>query len=75
MKKIKRLLNKILNNPSSITCFDADWARMSIAQKLEDLENRIIKLEDENVSLTNELYRLENSLDARIDLLTIERNT
>jgi len=70
MKKIKQLLNKFLNNSSSITCFDEEWVSKSIAQKLEDLENRIIKLEDENVSLTNELYRLENSLDARIDMLT-----
>jgi len=36
---------------------------------LEDLYVRIKVLEDENVSLTNELYRLENSLDARIDIL------
>ena len=28
-----------------------------------------IVLEEENVSTTNELYRLENSLDARIDIL------
>lgn len=36
---------------------------------LEDLYVRIKVLEDENISLTNELYRLENSLDARIDIL------
>jgi regulator of replication initiation timing len=29
----------------------------------------IKRLEEENVELTNELYRLENSLDARIDIL------
>ena len=27
------------------------------------------KLEEENVGTTNELYRLENSLDARIEIL------
>jgi hypothetical protein len=37
--------------------------------KLIELENRIELLEAENVETTNELYRLENSLDARIDIL------
>ena len=41
-------------------------------KKIIDLENRVKVLEDENVELTNELYRLENSLDARIDILTLE---
>jgi hypothetical protein len=40
-----------------------------LLKKIEELEQRIIKLEDENISTTNELYRLENSLDARIDIL------
>lgn len=38
-------------------------------RKIEELEQRILKLEDENISTTNELYRLQNSLDARIDIL------
>jgi hypothetical protein len=29
----------------------------------------VVKLEEENVELTNELYRMENSLDSRIDIL------
>jgi hypothetical protein len=37
--------------------------------KLMELENRIELLESENVETTNELYRMENSLDARIDIL------
>jgi len=37
--------------------------------KLVELEDRIKKLEEENVETTNELYRVENSLDARIDIL------
>jgi uncharacterized small protein (DUF1192 family) len=37
--------------------------------KLIELENRIELLEVENVETTNELYRMENSLDARIDIL------
>ena len=32
---------------------------------IEDIK----RLEDENTGTTNELYRLENSLDARIDIL------
>lgn len=40
-----------------------------LLKKIEELEQRILKLEDENISTTNELYRLENSLDARIDIL------
>jgi hypothetical protein len=37
--------------------------------KLIELEDRIEVLESENVGTTNELYRIENSLDARIDIL------
>lgn len=40
--------------------------------KIIELEDRIQKLEEENVETTNELYRVENSLDARIDILAIE---
>jgi regulator of replication initiation timing len=29
----------------------------------------IKRLEEENIELTNEIYRLENSLDSRIDIL------
>lgn len=38
-------------------------------EKLQQLETRIQVLEEENISTTNELYKLENSLDARIDIL------
>lgn len=41
----------------------------NLMKKINDLEERVIKLEDENISMTNELYRLENSLDSRIDIL------
>jgi hypothetical protein len=40
-----------------------------IYDRLVELENRVLKLEEENIGLTNELYRMENSLDARIDIL------
>ena len=46
-----------------------------IYSKLVELEERIVLLEEENVGLTNELYRMENSLDARIDILTLEKWT
>jgi hypothetical protein len=41
----------------------------NLLQLIEDLESRVKVLEEENINLTNELYRLENSLDARIDIL------
>ena len=43
--------------------------------RIIDLENRIAKLEEENVETTNLLYELGNSIDAvdvRIDILTGE---
>jgi len=50
-----------------------------VYQKLSALEEKynallldVKRLEEENVELTNELYRLENSLDARIDILANE---
>jgi hypothetical protein len=36
---------------------------------LQELEDRIKVLEEENVGLSNALYEMENSLDARIDIL------
>lgn len=37
--------------------------------RIVDLEQRVRVLEEENVGTTNELYRMENSLDARIDII------
>lgn len=37
--------------------------------RIVELEQRVKLLEEENVETTNELYRLENSLDARIDII------
>ena len=37
--------------------------------KVMQLQSRVEELERENVETTNELYRMENSLDARIDIL------
>ena len=38
-------------------------------ERISELETRIRVLEEENVGTTNELYRMENSLDARIDII------
>jgi len=40
-----------------------------LEKKYEGLLHDVVRLEEENVSLTNELYRMENSLDSRIDIL------
>jgi hypothetical protein len=40
-----------------------------VYKRLVELEMKVQKLEEENIETTNELYRLENSLDARIDIL------
>lgn len=42
--------------------------------KLTQLEKRVEILEEENIGTTNEIYRLENSLDSRIDILYNETN-
>jgi FtsZ-binding cell division protein ZapB len=65
-KIFDRFLKNYEVNEDTITLYD----------KVEELEEKyqgllmdVKRLEEENVSLTNELYRLENSLDARIDIL------
>jgi chaperonin cofactor prefoldin len=40
-----------------------------LRNKIEELESRVKVLEEENIETTNELYRLQNALDARIDIL------
>ena len=42
---------------------------MELDEKYNGLLLDVKRLEEENVETTNELYRLENSLDARIDIL------
>lgn len=42
---------------------------VELEQKYEGLLQDVVRLEEENVELTNELYRMENSLDSRIDIL------
>ena len=40
-----------------------------MSQKIQQLEDRVKVLEEENIGLTNALYEVENSLDARIDII------
>ena len=41
----------------------------TLEEKYNALLLDVKRLEEENVETTNELYRVENSLDARIDIL------
>jgi hypothetical protein len=41
----------------------------ALEEKYNALLLDVKRLEEENVETTNELYRVENSLDARIDIL------
>lgn len=46
--------------------------------KIVELEERIAKLEDENIETSNSLYELGNSIsavDVRIDILSVEAFT
>ena len=49
--------------------FEDDIPIDDVYKRLYELEVKVERLEYENVELTNELYRMENSLDARIDIL------
>jgi cell division protein FtsB len=49
--------------------FDDDIPMDDVYKRLYELEAKVERLEEENVELTNELYRMENSLDARIDII------
>ena len=46
-----------------------------LEKKIQDLEERILVLEEENVSQSNALYECWNSLDARIDILAEKYRT
>lgn len=39
----------------------------AFANKILELQNRIQKLEEENIEMTNALYELENRLESKID--------
>jgi predicted nucleic acid-binding Zn-ribbon protein len=41
-------------------------------KKIQELEDRIKVLEEENISTTNSIYEIANSLEARIDMIAEE---
>ena len=47
--------------------YDVEDMDDSLLDKIADLEARVLKLEAENVELTNCLYEVENRLQAQID--------
>lgn len=71
MKKIKGWIKSLF---SDYVKYDHqyDLEMDSLYDQICNMKQRIAKLEEENTSTTNELYRLENSLDSRIDILTEE---
>jgi hypothetical protein len=60
-------------SPSKKQEFFEDFDLYDRLVELEEKYNALIldvkRLEEENVETTNELYRMENSLDARIDII------
>ena len=54
-----------------IVCDDSEiYDRLvELEEKYNALLLEVKRLEEENIETTNELYRVENSLDARIDIL------
>jgi len=47
--------------------YDLEDVDDSLLDRISDLEFRVLKLESENVELTNALYEVENRLQAKID--------
>lgn len=79
---IKRFINWFFSDNDNvkerykIVCYDQQDTEYSLIELLQQLTQHVIKLEErikvleeENINTTNELYRMENSLDARIDIL------
>ena len=65
------MIRKFINwyfSPSRKPIVETD----DVYSKLVELEDRIRVLEEENVETTNALYETTNSLEARIDILTLE---
>ena len=55
--------------PSVKPEFDDYFLIDDLYNRVSELEQKVKALEEENTETTNELYRMENSLDARIDIL------
>jgi hypothetical protein len=47
--------------------YDLEDVDSTLLDRITDLESRVLKLEVENVELTNCLYEVENRLQAQID--------
>ena len=47
--------------------YEVEDVNDSLLNRIIDLESRVLKLEQENVELTNALYEVENRLQAQID--------
>jgi hypothetical protein len=47
--------------------YDMENVDISLLDRITDLELAVLKLEAENVELTNCLYEIENRLNAKID--------
>jgi hypothetical protein len=47
--------------------YDSEDIDDCILDRITDLESRVLKLEQENVEITNCLYEVENRLQAQID--------
>jgi len=47
--------------------YDLEDEDETLLDRIADLESRVLKLETENVELTNCLYEVENRLQAKID--------
>ena len=48
----------------------------SLLQRIQDLEEKVKHLEEENIETSNVLYEIMNNIDAvdaRIDILTVEK--
>lgn len=55
--------------PNELPMDDVYKRLIDLEEKYNALLLDVKRLEEENVETTNELYRLENSLDARIDII------
>lgn len=49
--------------------FNEELPMDDLYRRIVELERKVEKLEEENMETNKELYRLENSLDSRIDIL------
>ncbi len=68
---IQKFIKWFISPSSKLIVEDID-----LYAKLVELEDRIAKLEEENIETTNTLYEIMNSIDAvdaRIDILTLEK--